>query len=50
VITPVSLVADTTYYIAEDLGSTTTANGNVTGLMTRSTIKYGSEVVLRARA
>jgi hypothetical protein len=43
-ITPVSLKADMTYYIAEDLGSTTTANGNVTGLMTVSAIKYGSEV------
>jgi hypothetical protein len=41
---PGSLKADTTYCIAEDLGSTTTANGNVTGLMTDSAIKYGSEV------
>ena len=48
-ITPVSLMADTTYYIAEDLSNTTTANGNVTGLMTASAIKYGGEVAAAAQ-
>lgn len=43
-ISPLSLAAKTTYYIAEDLSSTTPANGNVTGLMTVAAIKYGSEV------
>jgi hypothetical protein len=43
-ISPVSLAANTTYYIAEDLGSSTTANANVTGLTTASEITYEGEV------
>ena len=41
---PLVLAAMTTYFIAEDLGTATTANGNVSGLTTSSAIKYDGEV------
>jgi PEP-CTERM motif-containing protein len=41
---PLVLAAETTYFIAEDLGTATTANGNVSGLTTSSAIKYDGEV------
>lgn len=41
---PVSLAANTTYYIAEDLASTTMAYVDVTGLTTTSGIKYDGVV------
>ena len=40
----VLLTADTTYYIAEDIATTTNAYGNVTSLITNSAITYGAEV------
>jgi Domain of unknown function (DUF4082)/PEP-CTERM motif len=42
--TPIVLAAKTTYFIAEDLGTATMANGNVTGLTTFSGITYKGEV------
>jgi hypothetical protein len=42
--TPVPLAANTTYYIAEDLASTTMAYVDVTGLTTTPEIKYDSVV------
>jgi hypothetical protein len=41
---PIVLAAKTTYFIAEDLGTATLANGTVTGLTTSSAIKYDVEV------
>ena len=43
---PIVLAANTTYFIAEDLGTATLANGTVTGLTTSSTIKYLGEVAV----
>ena len=43
---PLVLAAMTTYFIAEDLGTATLANGTVTGLTTSSTIKYDGEVAV----
>jgi hypothetical protein len=41
---PIVLLAKTKYFIAEDLGTATSANGNVTGLTTTTGITYGAEV------
>jgi hypothetical protein len=41
---PLVLAANTTFFIAEDLGTATTANGNVSGLTTSSAIKFDGEV------
>ena len=46
---PLVLAAMTTYFIAEDLGTATTANGNVSGLTTSSAIKYDGEVAARGQ-
>ena len=43
---PLVLAAKTTYFIAEDLGTATLANGTVTGLTTSPTIKYDGEVAV----
>jgi hypothetical protein len=39
---PLMLAAKTTYFIAEDLGTATTANGNVSGMTTSSAIKLAA--------
>jgi hypothetical protein len=41
---PLVLATKTTYFIAEDLGTATTANGNVSGLTTATGITYDGEV------
>jgi hypothetical protein len=41
---PIVLAANTTYFIAEDIGTATMANGNVTGLKTTTGITYKVEV------
>jgi hypothetical protein len=45
----VSLAANTTYYIVEDIGTATMANGNVTGLTTFSGITYKGEVAAQGQ-